>query len=179
MCKHSPVQSLTTTELLNKLGRWIPVIPRSPAENRRSCQSRDTRNHTKCSSVSQPACKPHLPGTIARGSTGSYWLFSVAARQLVMPKHGSGTCTTRAILESLALDLWSSRWIAKISARARRLSRPKSCWTESGMARTSLMLHGVAYCKHFAWSPKINPLAGSRNHNRMQLLRGRPCWQWR
>jgi hypothetical protein len=45
MCKHSPVQSLTTTELFNELGRWIPVIPRSPAEtgpDRRSCQSRDT-----------------------------------------------------------------------------------------------------------------------------------------
>jgi hypothetical protein len=34
------------------------------------------------------------------------------------------------------------------------LSRPKSCWTDLGMVRTIRMLHGVASCAHFAWSPK-------------------------
>ena len=62
--------------------------------------------------------------------------------------------TTRAISALLALDVRSSRWIAKISARARRLSRPQSCWTDPGMVRTSRIVHGVAFCAQFAWSPK-------------------------
>ena len=44
----------------------------------------------------------------------------------------------------------SSRWIATISARARRLSRPKSCWADLGMVRTSRMLRGVASCAQFS-----------------------------
>ncbi len=67
-----------------------------------------------------------------------------------------GTCTTRAISELFALDVRSSRWIAKISARARRLSRPKSCWTDLGMIRTIRMLHGVASCT-VRMEPQVAP----------------------
>ncbi len=61
-------------------------------------------------------------------------------------QHANGTCTTRAISELFALDVRSSRWIATISARARRLSRPQSCRADLGMVRTSRMLRGVASC---------------------------------
>ena len=113
---------------LQRAARWLLIgLDLRPPSRYQEVTSSHWQHESPAQHTSEDCMPPSNPGAGAAAYTNR-------------------TCTTCAVSELFALDVRSSRWIATISARARRLSRPKICSADLGMVRTSRMVHGVASC---------------------------------